>query len=574
MSDNLSNRTDFLGFESNSLEFNNISSVSEIDVNEHMSRPQSIASKNTSRRSSIESQKSRPNSPQQTNIENTQIMDMFQTLMTKITEIKTNNDNLKQELTQELTQQIKTNNANLTQTMNDRFNKLEREMKEQSREVGLKLGKVNDRLDNVEVDVQTKHDLCVKLVNDKFSLANNEVKKNRDKTVEVEARVQVVESSLKAVEKESRDELVKAKKSVDRCTSKQNQFEERYDNEAVVVTNRIESLEIERIVVTNRIDLLEKDRPNLVKQIEQLNKKVENKLTSAGIINYETKSLSAISANAELFLVNFENEQSGIHPMTFLKYVDKFVEVSGDNWQIQLLNIIKYLKGEPEAWARQHIDKFNDFDSFRSEFKKKYWGVIRQRQFEHELMGQGNFNISRLDLATYVSKYFEINKMLDKPMSIDMFLNYMCKHVPESLGAAIQTVMTVKNITNESEMETMCKNIGIVREKESLPVNPNKYHYNKGNKDFYNKHNNEQPNKRDDRELKTQVAEIVESNSTEPNRSENEKKIETRDDDRTDDRERRYSNYNGNRGRGHHNNYRGGRGHYSDNYGNYRNNQY
>lgn len=518
----LDNMSDFKGFQLSPAQSDTDTNASRPEtpnssLDPNRSVPNSLLLANQSTPDSLigPNQSSRPVTPttdqslqSHTNDTDPNIMVMLQTMMTQMTQIAQSNDHIKTQMTQ-TTQRI--------DDLSNKFDKVSEEMKSRTEIVEVKLSEVCERVEHLELEVQTKHDLCVKLINDKCSVVSNESKKNRDNIAELKVAVDNVESDLKVVASTSREGVDKNMRLIDRCINKQKNFEDRYESEAIVVNNRIESLE--------------KDRPNIDEEIKKLSKKIESKITSIGLGNFEVKSLSTISANAELFLVKFENEQSGIHPMTFLKYVDKFVEVSGDNWEVQLLNIIKYLRGEPENWARQNLDKLNTFENFKREFKKKYWGVIRQRQFEHELMGQGEFNNSRLDFATYVLKYYDINKMLDKPMTIEMFLNYICKHVPESLGASIQSVMTVKEIKNEQEMEAMCRNIGLVRERESLPNNTNRGLYNKGNREQYQKYD-DQPYKREnfksnqnnDREVKVkaQVAEVVEQSEQSDNQRDRE----------------------------------------------------
>jgi len=98
------------------------------------------------------------------------------------------------------------------------------------------------------------------------------------------------------------------------------------------VSNKIQSLELASEMVNSKIE-------QVVSEVEIIKQRTQ----PTYVLSQELKSPSTISANAELFLTMFNNEQNSVHPMIYLKFAKKFVEVSGDNWEIQLLHLIRYL---------------------------------------------------------------------------------------------------------------------------------------------------------------------------------------------------------------------------------------
>jgi hypothetical protein len=357
---------------------------------------------------------------------------------------------------------------NMLQSMNDNINNKFEKVYERIDGIEAKLEQTNAKLDREVIKVHDRVDKTKA----KLKETDSELLKLSTKTVALETALKNNETKINEVEKQAELDRSENKSRIDECVKKQDQFEHRYDQEAIVVTNRIQSLELDSKSVENKLD-------KVVAEVSGLR---QNKQPTV-IVSQEF-----ISANAELFLTRFDNEQNSVHPMTYLKFAKKFVEVSGNNWEVQLLYLIKYLHGEPGIWARSCVDRFDSFVRFESEFKRKYWGNTRQREFECELMGWGNYRTSNVDLQTYIMTHYEINKMLDKPISMEMFLKHICRHLPESSAAAIQMIMTVKEIKTEIELEAMCRNLGVIHDRESLPTSHSSYTY---KADSYEKNRND-----------------------------------------------------------------------------------
>ena len=359
-------------------------------------------------------------------------------------------------------QKVETLNSEIKVTkseMNDRLAKIDNKFEETNlkfEKVHTRLNKCEERQDETDSRINREVGLGLNKTDDNFKSisdrpnviqTNNELKKLNERTVALE---NVIKS--RSVNENLIDEYIKK--------------QEQHEQETIVMTNKIKNLEIEKELINAKLSRVET-------KLSELSNEIKQKSQNTCVVNSDSKSVSNISANAELFLTEFNNEVGSVHPMIYLKFAKKFIEVSGDNWEIQLLYLIKYLKGEPESWARQHVDRFNNFDQFEIEFKRKFWGHVRQREFECDLMGNGSFKVglSKSDVQSYVMNYYEINKMLDKPISMEMFLKHICRHLPESSAAAVQMIMTIKEITSEQELEAMCRNLSNIHDKESLPVN-------------------------------------------------------------------------------------------------------
>lgn len=89
-----------------------------------------------------------------------------------------------------------------------------------------------------------------------------------------------------------------------------------------------------------------------------------------------------------------------------------------------MFNIITHLKGSAESWYRLNIERWTDFDKFKTDFENKYWSVQKQMGFSNDLLGKRQFFAGRVDMTTYVMQYYNINNYLDHPFDLRTFLGF------------------------------------------------------------------------------------------------------------------------------------------------------
>ena len=82
--------------------------------------------------------------------------------------------------------------------------------------------------------------------------------------------------------------------------------------------------------------------------------------------------------NIEIELGYFSNERRGVNPMQFLNAIKSFNKYNKESWEIKLVRILKYFKGDAKIWADAHNDNWADFNEFERAFKNKYWSEEKQ----------------------------------------------------------------------------------------------------------------------------------------------------------------------------------------------------
>ena len=141
---------------------------------------------------------------------------------------------------------------------------------------------------------------------------------------------------------------------------------------------------------------------------------------------------------------------------------------SQESWEIKLVRILKYFKGDAKIWADAHNDNWVDFNEFEQAFKNKYWSEEKQEGLRSTIMGLGNFNIKNMSITSYVTRLYSQVKYLEPPMPLSSFIRYISKHLPKDIWSTIRT----REFINIAELEKILEAYQSMKEEED-----NKYQF-------------------------------------------------------------------------------------------------
>ena len=128
-----------------------------------------------------------------------------------------------------------------------------------------------------------------------------------------------------------------------------------------------------------------------------------------------------------------------MNPIQFLHSVKGFNKYNQESWEIKLVRILKYFKGDAKIWADAHNENWADFNEFEHAFKNKYWSEEKQEGLLNTIMGWGNFNIKHMSITAYVTRLYSQVKYLEPPMPLSSFIRYISKHLPKDIRSTIRT---------------------------------------------------------------------------------------------------------------------------------------
>ena len=266
--------------------------------------------------------------------------------------------------------------------------------------------------------------------------------------------------------------------------------------------------------------------------------------------------------NADMYILDFDPAMESVHPMYFLKFVKKYVDVSSDIWETKLLYIYNHLKGDAGRWAQRYLTEWEDYQQFEKAFRNRFWGTEAQDKFESRLKSRGNFRVGKDSLCQYVMDAYTTTTYLDKKYDIMTFLQYISKHLP----MMVRSSMIMKDISTFEELEKMMRQL-----EESLDMAGRKNYsalYKEINENNYETLNKGAYNTQPDYKVRlTQLGENnkLQSATNSPENNGNSNREETHDNQRDEDKyeNKRTRNSNGWQRYGDHgggkfvNNYRG-----------------
>jgi uncharacterized protein YoxC len=347
------------------------------------------------------------------------------------------------------------------------------EVKELKNEMKLIDLRVNKRLDDTinKYDVildenKTKiEDINAKLtsVNSDLQVINQNITNHDEKFVSVESKMNKIEGmvtpgyNVNKHESANINGFLKEQEKWKQTFRLEIESQIRY--EVTVLDEKIDSNF--KLIKGELIDL----RNELCKEIRELRGTPETlvKNNQSEKINRKDDPIGLVKQTsnvAEMYLVEFSGEiEQYVHPMYFLKFAKKFSEISENIWETDKLILLKYLKGPANSWAREVIMSLNSYDDFELAFKRQYWNKTIQRQFENDLLGEGDFVPGKSDLSTYVLKYYEKNSYLDRPFTMSEFINEIARHLPQSIGLSLATA---RDINSKSDLEMLLRQLSKV----------------------------------------------------------------------------------------------------------------
>ena len=92
--------------------------------------------------------------------------------------------------------------------------------------------------------------------------------------------------------------------------------------------------------------------------------------------------------------------------MQFLNRVREFNKFNHNNWEVQLLKIIKCFQGSSAIWAEAHRTEWENYESFERAFREKYWSEEDQEVLRSRIMGPGNFGGHNNNVTIYVTRLY------------------------------------------------------------------------------------------------------------------------------------------------------------------------
>ncbi|KAG8324017.1 hypothetical protein J6590_102286 [Homalodisca vitripennis] len=341
---------------------------------------------------------------------------------------------------------------------------------------------LNNKMDEVKTDIYNKMD---DLKTDIYSKMDDVQTGMTQIEQKLNTKIENVQSELKGeikvVGEEVETKIAKVNQKFDQEVS---QISSRVDE----IVNKIDTHATEILSIKDYVGMSENTKVGLNGEESKSNLKEESDLlvesnkvqTTVKSVKMEGSGLNqqpACNIMAELYLTEFDEGNDRTHPMNFLKLAEKFTNSNQEHWETKLLYIVKYLKGEASEWARRNIDKWESFEQFKNDFKKRFWGITKQKDFENKLMGNGNFCEGKTDLTNYVLGYFDIAKKLDNQMDNLMFVGFICRHLPPHISASLAIL---QSLAGREELEVVLNQLSYLKpfKKESFRDTYNTNHEN------------------------------------------------------------------------------------------------
>ncbi|KAG8297136.1 hypothetical protein J6590_041444 [Homalodisca vitripennis] len=257
---------------------------------------------------------------------------------------------------------------------------------------------LNNKMDEIKTDIYNKMD---DLKTDIYSKMDDVQTGMTQIEQKLNTKIENVQSELKGeikvVGEEVETKIAKVNQKFDQEVS---QISSRVDE----IVNKIDTHATEILSIKDYVGMSESTKVGLNGEESKSNLKEESDLlvesnkvqTTVKSVKMEGSGLNqqpACNIMAELYLTEFDEGNDRTHPMNFLKLAEKFTNSNQEHWETKLLYIVKYLKGEASEWARRNIDKWESFEQFKNDFKKRFWGITKQKDFENKLMGRVKYPV-------------------------------------------------------------------------------------------------------------------------------------------------------------------------------------
>ena len=297
--------------------------------------------------------------------ENKEIMEMMQMLFNT----QNNNFNVKFD---EIKNEIKKQNINF----DNRITKVEvccTNMPE--RVVEIISEKYDDKINSLNGRISTNNETVISKVRNQIEtqyeqLENKclttiseqiESRTNCETSRQIEMKTSILQNKIEKCEFDVID-INKHFEIVDRTVLKN---ESNTNERMSMLQNKIEK--IDNLVIQNDNDVHVK-----CKVIENDLMKMKNELRGEIQRNYTGTTERIIvtrDAYGEIELENFNYENRIIHPIRFLDQAREYSRFSNQNWEIQLMKIVRCFKGNSIIWVEAHRVEWDSFETFERAFK-------------------------------------------------------------------------------------------------------------------------------------------------------------------------------------------------------------
>lgn len=314
------------------------------------------------------------------------------------------------------------------------------------------LHKMQDSFDKLQVSVDGTNRVISELKQE----LKSEIGELR---TEIKAELEIVNDKVKVIENDHKMLEEKVDGMDSNIKGNINDLSREFNDKISIVDSKVKLL-------SDGQDNIKQDLVLFKDGIDQFCKLQIDKEISCLTDRVNTKIVSL----SESYLVEFHGDgEKLIHPMNFVKYAKKFSDTSCGTWESNKLILLKYLKGNANAWGRDIIMYTNSFDDFENAFKRRFWNKTIQRKFESKLAGDGDFVDGNTDLIAYVMKYYESNLHLDKPLLMEEFIDAIVRHLPTRIGMGLAAA---KEIDTRDELERLLiRLVNIPDQQKSLGLN-------------------------------------------------------------------------------------------------------
>lgn len=336
---------------------------------------------------------------EQTRRKETEMMNMFETLMKKLmqeqsTEISTKIDHKIEKQNEHIDKHI--------EDMKSRFETLTREINLQEGKINMINKKIEDEISTFDRKLDVVEDRCSQAMDTKCEALDREIKKNRVEIQEIWNDVNKldknmetgIQTSLKIAEEENK----KAIRTIQRD-----------------IEGKIEGLE-------NKIK-----NSNIVTQLPTF--RIDN-------------------------IIKFEGDIRRIHPKVFLRTLrskTKYTEDLEDMKEIIRCN----LGGQAQLWFNSKESIINNYVQFEEEFLKQYWSEINQEILREKLyFGRYNYK-GEQSMSYYALNLYSQSQFLEPCIREEEIVMYISRHYKPEISETIAT----QNIKSFDQLDRYLKRV-------------------------------------------------------------------------------------------------------------------
>lgn len=133
----------------------------------------------------------------------------------------------------------------------------------------------------------------------------------------------------------------------------------------------------------------------------------------------------------------FSGPTKSLHPETFIRQLDIYFENVFLSPSQKLISAQRRLSGDARIWYESLIPVPEDYPTFRSLFRQRFWSAATQRKVRNDIFRPFQYNTPG-GITTHAMSWIAKAKFLEPPIDQYDLVGIIIQHYPSTLGMAIR----------------------------------------------------------------------------------------------------------------------------------------